>query len=328
MKKNVLRIISLVLVAGMLLVSASCTQTLLVRFVDKDLEDINFEEILANVNANGGNSANANSADVPATPADTQTEAPAPVETPPAAPAADTPTAAPAADTPTAAPAAQPPAADTPAASAMPATKAEVMDFFKKAITRVVNGEAGYDKKSWQTVGDLNITGIGVADNIIKSEVGKRMTPEADAETQVNAKGSDDAKNRMPACTLSDYGKVKDATCANDGGNYKIKIVMMDEDTPVNKQQSFLAQITDNILFKESIDEELAKISAISDPNYHVIYEGFTIDAVITPDGQLVSMTHHANAHIHVDSAKIAIVTLKDKDASMTADTTYTNFKY
>lgn len=322
MKKNIFRLISLVLVAMLLVSSAACTQTLLIRFVDAEGNDIDFSAL---VNNNAGSNSNA----APVAPvADTPTEAPAPVaDTPteaPATPAADTPATptTPAADTP-ATPAT--PAAPT---SSMPSSKQEVMDFFKAAVTKVVNGEAGYDKKSWQTVGDLNITGVGVADNLIKSEVGKRMTPEADAETQVNAKGSDDAKNRMPACTLTDYSKVKEATCTNDGGNYKIKIVMMDEDTPVNKSSSFLAQITDNLLFKESIDSELAGIGAISDPNYHVIYEGFTIEATITPDGHFVTMNHHANAHIHVDSAKIVIVTLKDKDASMTADTLYNNFKY
>ena len=40
MKKNVLRVLSLVLVAGMLFAFASCTQEIHVRFVDKDGNDI------------------------------------------------------------------------------------------------------------------------------------------------------------------------------------------------------------------------------------------------------------------------------------------------
>ena len=121
MKKNIARIISLMLVAGMLLAFCSCTQEILVRFVDKDGNDLDLSGI-----AIGSNSVPANNT----------------ADTTPAAPV----TQAPAAET----PAAETPAAETPAASSTgkPSTKDEVLDFYKNAAARIKNNaEASYHKK-------------------------------------------------------------------------------------------------------------------------------------------------------------------------------------
>ncbi|MBR0537992.1 MAG: hypothetical protein IJK40_07570 [Clostridia bacterium] len=210
----------------------------------------------------------------------------------------------------------------------MPSTAAEILRFYADAAARVKNGEAGYSKKSWQTVGDLNITGIAIADNLIKSEVGKRMTPEDMAETKISEKGTNEARDRFPACTLTDASKIKEATCVKDGDNYRIRMVLANEDSPRNASSSFLAQITDTLMFKDEVDKEIAGISAVKDPDYQILYEGFTIECVVTPDGRFVSVSHHNNTRIHINSAKVAIVTIKNKDASITADTRYTDFRY
>ena len=83
------------------------------------------------------------------------------------------------------------------------------------------------------------------------------------------------------------------------------------------------------MLFKDDIDRELGNVSIISGtPNYQVIYEGLTIDCVISPDGKFLSMQHYSKAHIVVNEAKILIATLKGKEAYLEAWTTYANFKY
>lgn len=334
MKKLLSRTLALVLVLVMTtLLFASCSQEIRVRFVTKDGEDIDFASILQNnaaVPADSGNSY---------TPADT-----APADTTPAAPVADT-TAAPAADTnTTAAPAtpattansaspaataapAAPATTAAPAASAMPSTPQQILDFYKAAVNKVKGGAAGVHKESWQTIGDLNISGIGPVDNLIKNEVGKRMHPESDKLVEDEAKGSEEAKKRIPTCDLTDVSKIASATCTNNGGNYAIKIVMQDEDTPMNASSSFLAKITDNLLYKENIDSELGGIGAISDAQYHVIYKGTTIECVIKPDGTFVSMSHTTHADIVVNSVKILVATLKDKNAHMDGFATY-SFTY
>ncbi|MBQ6420024.1 MAG: dockerin type I repeat-containing protein [Clostridia bacterium] len=217
---------------------------------------------------------------------------------------------------------------DLPQTDVEPQKLVEIMDLYKKAVGKVKNGEAGYDKKAWQTLGDVNITGIAVADNIIKEEVARRMTPEEMAETRTCAKGSQQAIDLMPACTLTDYSKVRAATCDVVDGNYKIRIIMQDEDTPKDKNSSFLAQVTDNILLKNDIDKELQDISIIKDSDYRVIYEGFVIEATVTPDGRFVQMRHFASAHVIINSAKILIVSISGKEAGMASEVLYDNFIY
>ena len=72
MKKNVLRVLAMALVAAMLFACASCTQTILVRFVDKDGNDIDLSAISV---AGGGSAAPA------AVPTADTTAAPAPEPT-------------------------------------------------------------------------------------------------------------------------------------------------------------------------------------------------------------------------------------------------------
>lgn len=285
----------------------------------------------------------AQSATPAATPAQSATPAASNDTTAPttAAPAANNDTTAPTTAAPAAdAPASEAPAADTPAAdtpseapaqnSDMPQGTQAIYDFYKRSIDDIKeNGAAGYYKKSFQTIGDLNVTGIGAVDNFIKGEAGKRMRPESDPWIDDDAKGSDEAKRDMTQCNLTDMSKIVSATCTDNGGNYDITLVFADEDTPVNAESSFLAQVTNNVMFKEDIDKELEGLaSAIKDPVYHVIYKATTIEATMTPDGQFVSLHHHTNVDIQVESVKILVFPLSNKGVSMTADIYYSDFRY
>ena len=307
MKKNIVRIISLMLVAGMLLAFCSCTQEILVRFVDKDGNDLDLGNI-----AIGGSAVPANNTTPAATPA---TQAPA-AETPAAeTPAAETPAAeTPAAET----PAAETPAAENTASAGKPSTKDEVINFYKNAVARVRdNAEASYHKKEWQVVGALNITGIGMVDSAIEKAVAGYVTTEDSAEDQFSEKGSDDAKRRFPPFTLTDYSKVASAECTEANGNYKITIIMQDEDTP--KAGTFLKEVTDSVLLWEDIEKEVKEnVSIVKDfSDVHVNYQGYKIEAEITPDGKFVTLDQTAHVDIKIGSAKILIATLKDKSGTL-----------
>ncbi len=343
MKKNIMRVISLVLVAAMLFAFCSCSQEIRVRFVDKDGNDINISGLVggsvssdtnadANTDANSG-SADSGSAD---TPSDAATEAPA--DNGGATPAA---TEAPASDAATQAPAdnggATPAATEAPSkassggsTTAAPTGKEAIFNFYKTAANKVAqNGAAGYTKKEWQALSNLNLTGMSAVDSAITNVAGNYMTKEADAQDQVSAKGSDDAKSRFPACTLTDMSKVASATCTvQSNGNYKIVITMVNEDTP-KKSSNFLGKVTNSILYWEDIDTELKNISIIkSYSNIHVIYEGFKIEAEITPAGNFVSLNHLAGVNIKIGEAKVLVATLKDKSGHLDNTCKYTNFKY
>ena len=326
MKKNILRIVSLVIVATMVFAFCSCKQEVLVRFVDKDGNDINIGALT------GGSSAGNN--DATEAPAGDETQAPTGDET--QAPSNDTPaTQAPSNDTPaTQAPAAETkaPAAETkaPAGNAAPTGKENIFNFYKTAANKIAqNGEAGYTKKEWQTLSNLNLTGSSTVDNAITKLAGNYMTKEADAKDQVSAKGSKEAKDRFPACTLTDLSKVKSATCTvQSNGNYKITIIMVDEDTP-KKSGNFLGKVTNSILYWEDIDKELKGISVVKEyDNIHVIYKGYKIEAELTPDGKFVSMKHLGSVDIKIGHAKVLFAPLDNKSGHLDNFCIYSNFKY
>ena len=308
MKKSVLRVLSLILVAGMLLAFCSCTQEILVRFVDKDGNDLD----LGGISIGGGSAVPANnSSSSSGSSSSSSATTPAATEAPAADNSGDS-AATPAADN-------SGDSAAAPAASTgKPSTKDEVLDFYKAAVARVRdNAEASYHKKEYQTVGALNITGISMVDSAIEKAVAGYVTTEEAAEDQFSEKGSDDAKRRFPPFTLTDYSKVASAECTEANGNYKITIIMQDEDTP--KGGTFLKEVTDSVLLWEDIEKEVTtNVKIISDfDNVHVIYKGYQIDAEITPDGKFVTLDQHAHVDITIGSAKILIATLKDKSGTM-----------
>ena len=335
MKKNVMRVISLALVAVMVFAFASCKQEILVRFVDKDGNDL-FQggSINTGVNTTPGVEDTTNAPVVEDTTnapvVEDTTNAPV-VEDTTNAPSVEQTTQAPTVEQTTAAPA---PTTQAPSTSNAPSTKQDIVNFYAKAANDLKNnGAAGYTKKEWQNVDAINI-GSSTVNNAVTGVLGSFMTVEADAEEQVNAKGSDDAKRRSFGWTLTDLSKVASAKCevlAN--GNYKITIVMVDEDTP-KKSGSMLGQVTGALLYWEDIDETLSNDSTVKTilseyDNIHVVYKHYTITAEMTPDGKFVSIDHLADVDILIGYAKILkLFTIENKSGHMYNYCKFYNFKY
>ncbi len=319
MKKNVLRIISLALVAVMVFAFASCKQEILVRFVDANGNDL-FQA--GSVSVNGDST----------TPEDT-TAAPV-VEDTTAAPVVEGTTAAPVVEQTTAAPVEQTTAAPTTQApvSNAPSSKQDIVNFYAKAANDLKNnGAAGYTKKEWQVVDEININPM--VNGAIKGVLGSFMTVEKDAEEQINAKGSDDAKRRSFGWTLTDLSKVTSAKCdVLPNGNYKITIVMADEDTP-KKTGSTLGQVTGALLYWEDIENTLTSdptvtkiLSEFSD--IHVNYKHFTITAEMTKDGKFVTLDHTADVDIILGHIKVIGISIDNKSGHMYNYCKFYNFKY
>lgn len=344
MKKNIMRVLSLVLVAAMLFAFCSCSQEIRVRFVDKDGNDINISGLIggsgssdANANSDSGSadsgsadsgSADSGSADSGSadTPSDAATEAPASD----AATQAQADNSSSGSNDTAKATEAATQASNGGSTSAAPTGKEAIFNFYKTAANKIAeNGAAGYTKKEWQALSNLNLTGSSAVDNVITNLAGNYMTKEADAQDQVCAKGSEEAKSRFPGCSLTDMSKVASATCTvQSNGNYKIVITMVNEDTP-KKTSNFLGKVTNSILYWEDIDTELKNISVVkSYTNIHVIYEGFKIEAEMTPAGNFVSLNHLAGVNIKIGEAKVLVATLKDKSGHLDNTCKYTNFKY
>jgi hypothetical protein len=329
MKKNILRVLSLVLVAAMVVICASCTQTINIRFVDKDGNDINFGAVpAANTDTPTESQPAPSENQTPSEPssADTPSESQPSAEDTTAASTPDT-TAAPTPDT-TAAPTPDTTAAPTPT-STVPSTKEEICNFYAKAVNDIKNnGSASYNKKEFQTITDFNVTGFAPADSLIKSIAGNYFKDESKADLQVAEKGQDSSKSKMLGWNLTDMSKVVSASLNQNGGNYDITIKMADEDTPHKGGASHLDQVG-SVLLWEDIETELNGISQLKEwqGNVNVVYTNYTITATITPEGKLVTMTHHTDVDIRIKHAKI-VITLDNKNVAMENTVRFTDFVY
>ena len=210
-----------------------------------------------------------------------------------------------------------------------PQTAAEIAGFYKTAVEIAKKEGAGYRKKSWQTVSDMNLTGIALVDEIVSGTLEEYFTPESDAGTEKYEKGTAEAKQNLPAFTLKDTSYIKSAECVRVGNNYQLTLVFQHEDTPTGSG-SFLAKVTDTVfLWDKQIKPILAEISQLKDyENVHVDYVDVTVTAEISNTGRFISMTHTAPAEVSVGSARISIFTFSDKSFRFESAAEYRDFDY
>ena len=243
-------------------------------------------------------------------PAPTETQT-APSETAPTEPAetqavteAAAPETAPPATEPTVAPTTEP---ATPV-NTVPSTPEEIVAFYAKAANEIkANGSAGYTKKEFKTMRELRATGNAEVDQMIGNAVGAFVKDEAHTEAKTFAKGTEEAKANISGWALTDPGKVVSAALAQIGGDYTVTIRLADEDTP-HRGASFLAQVG-TVLLWEDFENDLKKVSFIkeyTDP--HVRYTGYTITAVLSPEGMLRSVEHRANVTLSFGTVKLPFI--------------------
>ena len=214
--------------------------------------------------------------------------------------------------------------------SAMPETAEEIVDFYRIAANAVAqNGMAGFRKKRWQTVSDLELTGIELVDGIVNGILRQYVTPAERARSETFTKETAEAKAAFPAFTLKDLSYVKSAACTRVGENYQLTIVFQHEDTPRSKD-SFLGQATNAVVFWdtqiEPVLEEISQLRAYED--VHVDFRDVTIAAEVTSDGQFLSLRHTAPADITIGSARFSIFTFTDKSLQLESTVEYTDFRY
>lgn len=213
----------------------------------------------------------------------------------------------------------------------MPVTVDEICDFYKQGVEDIKAGKAGYTKKEWQTLYNINVGGA-LINEIISSVVAPCLTSEYQAIEQINYRGSDEAKNRIAAWTLTDLSKVASATCTTVGDYYKITIIMEDEDTPT-KRDSFLGQVTNSVFFWEDIVDALKNDETLSEAvtefeDVHFVHDDYKIEAVMTTDGKFVSVDHAVGVDVIVGYARIHGLSITNKVILVWNYCKYYNFTY
>ena len=147
----------------------------------------------------------------------------------------------------------------------------------------------------------LKIEGLGFLDGAVTSIIGGFMTDESEAEVKVNAKGSDDAKSRMPSSDC-DKKYIKSATAKKDGANYVVTIVLNEQVNPSYQDTDGLVKMSREFLAYADVQDTVKNDATVSkivkDLDGQIVYKDYTITAVMTADGKFVSITHHGVGYI------------------------------
>ena len=178
-----------------------------------------------------------------------------------------------------------------------PIAKDPLAAYQKSAQEINKKGVAGYNKIGWQK--PLKIEGLGFLDGVIVPILEGFMTTEDEAEVKVNAKGSDEAKNRMPVSNCS-KGAVKSATAQKlANGNYKVVIVMKEQINPSYADKDGLAVMSKEFLDYADVQKEAANIAVVKSLEGEIKYVDYTITSEMKPDGKFVSITHCGVGYIN-----------------------------
>ena len=180
---------------------------------------------------------------------------------------------------------------DNGGASAGPVDSAALKEF--QAAAKAINeqGVAGYNNITWQK--PLKIEGLGILDGVIVPILEGFMTTEDEAEVKQNAKGSDDAKRRMPASNCSE-GTV--ASCKKEGNT--ITIVMKDVVNPSYAETDGLAVMSRDFLDYKDVEKEAANIAVVKSLEGQIEYKAYTITAFMNGNGGFESITHYGIGYI------------------------------
>ncbi len=182
---------------------------------------------------------------------------------------------------------------------------------YQKAANAIhERGIAGYNKKNWQHIDDQfdvqssNSQLNGDLSRLYTDLLRDFMTTEEEAEVKVNAKGSDDAKNRMPY-SLCSSSCVKSATAVRSGSNYVVTIVMRDQVNPSYRDSDGIGVMSRDFLdYKDVVstvenDQTVSKV--VRDLDGTINYKDYTIVATMNEKGQFINIKHYGVAYLNAD---------------------------
>ncbi len=199
---------------------------------------------------------------------------------------------------------------------------AELVKQYTDAAKAVKAGKAGFSRKTWQAIQEVNLGSLG--DKLLPI-IQKFMTTEEEATVKTFTKA--EAKDKMPASTFT-VADVASATSTAKGNNTVITIILKDEQSPTKDAPTGVAAAAGHeILYMEDVKKEISEnYSFIKLSNESMTYKGFKIVAEVTKDGKLVDVMMSCPGYLAA-TVSVAIVTL-NADGILNFYSHYSNFKY
>ncbi len=203
---------------------------------------------------------------------------------------------------------------DTPDAPQQGADDPVIADpyaFFSKYANEIhEKGNAGYKKISWQAVeGELTLDKLQFLAGTLTDLIAGFMTTKEDASVAECAKGTDDAKHKMPV-SKCDQKYIKSATAQKDGDNYVVTIVLAEFVNPSYDDPDGLQIMSREFLDIKDVVETVATDATVSkivkSVDGTITYTDYTITATMTSDGKFIKIVHYGVGTIVADVEAVA----------------------
>ncbi len=182
-------------------------------------------------------------------------------------------------------------------------TADEALDWYRRASESIKqDGAAGYNKKSWQTIErELQLDKAQFIAGTLTNLIQGFITTEADAETKIIEKGSEDAMTYFPAGDCS-KSYIKSVTDDYKNGTHTITIVMKEQVNPSRDDNDGLSRMSKTFLdmkdVKDTIENDSTVSKIVRSADGTITYKDYTIVAKMTEDGKFTEITHYGVGEI------------------------------
>lgn len=225
---------------------------------------------------------------------------------------------------------------DTPATPDIPQTVTEVVDFYNSAINKAVNEKAGYNKARTTEIKEMNggaLMKIQLVVDMVNEFLGVGTTE------YTNAKGQ--SKYLMNASlTKDDLSSVK---CIQDGSNLRITLSLKNGSSSATKstKKDTSALARSGLLTGSLADPSYDYLSSgcvyssimgadasVSVESVKATNSNVKLIAVITPQGQLVSLNASYDWTVEMTKIKYSVVTVKTADGKAHTEVEFSDFQW
>ena len=187
------------------------------------------------------------------------------------------------------------------AVTGAPKTKAEIVAYYNEAVTKLKTDKPGYSMRDRTIIDKDKITSssglLSGAIRLVFPMIQNLFTKWSDPS--VKAKGS--SHDGFPPKGEIKPEWIKSATCTESGGNYRIKLVVVDEnlpDLPDSTANTIHGKVIDRGVYdKHMVMDGVADIGMIDITKFACKYTGCYIDATVNKTtGAIVKVTTYTMA--------------------------------
>ena len=216
------------------------------------------------------------------------------------------------------------------ATTGVPKTKAEIVAYYNEAVTKLKEDKPGYTMHDRTIIDKDKITSssglLNGAIRLVFPMIQNLFTKWSDPS--VKAKGADHGGFPPKGEIKPEW--IKSATLTESGGNYRIKLTLVDEnlpDLPDSTANTIHGKVIDRGVYDKSmVTDGVADIGGIDVTKFACKYSGCYIDATVNKaTGAIVKVTTYTMAMTDVE-VKVTLLGTLDATVPLGNETEYFDF--